>query len=274
MKVWEKAKQYYQKYQKWFIRFIFIVVVFIWLLPPVIGKTLPVEKSISVTMGVILFFMFIMLDHLLSIKEPDKIEVYPNEHGVGERIRSYIAEEAPHHVKMIEYSTGSIRQSWLQNLDGVRDVRIDLLMRHPASTTDYQRKFRICPAIVELSRRFGSTSNFNVVCYSSPAGLRGRNFDDRFLVVGWYTYYLDPTRLVDGKPELRVVGDGNALVASYANSEKGAFLKNMFNRVFDDLWRNGSPLEEVCGAYPWCDDCMGKPPADWLKKTNPRNAAN
>ena len=267
--LWAKAKAQFERHRTKYLGLAISITILIWLLQGIIGL-FSFQVSVGVTLNIIMFFVVIGLDYLVGLKRPGDVEVYEKEKAAAERIRQYIRDEGVDQVRLIEYSTGSIRESWLNYVDDIKGVKIRLLMRHPSTVTEHQRQDRICPSIRDLARRFGETSDLQIMCYSTPASLRGRNFDDKFLVVGWYTYYRDGTRLIDGQPEMRVRGHDNPMTAAFTSNKAGACLKEMFNWYFDNLWEYGMPLQDICGHHPWCSECRSRPTGEWLSKTNPR----
>lgn len=262
--IWDRIRRYFERTRKWYMGGMLAAIVVVWLLSSVVQALLSFEKSMAITITMILFFIFLILDNLISIKGPDNVEIYKDEDAVAERIKQYFGENKVRRIRLIEYSTRSIRDVWLHNLiTKVDGVQIELLMCHrETGISDHQKKNRICIGIKELFRRFEEQGNLKIVCYKEPASIRGRNFDDKLIVIGWYTYRID-----EKKSELRIQGHSNPLVVASVKTEAGVRLRDMFNETFQNLWKNGTPLETVCNRCSQRESSC--PSAEWLKKTNP-----
>ncbi|MGB9904376.1 MAG: hypothetical protein ACPLQO_06870 [Desulfotomaculales bacterium] len=265
---WEAIKVFFEKHRKFFMGMVFSLIVASWLLSQVVQELVSFETSVSLTTTAILLFVFFILDYLVYMKNPQDAEIYEKEHEATEQIKKYIEEERPKDVKMLEYSSATVGYIF-ESLKKLPGCNVKLLICHPeAAISDFQRKDRICSQIKRLPAVLqGGHGSFAVRCYRQPASLRGRNFDDQLVVVGWYTYDVkDEHRQSYGTSQ--IWGDSNPLIVSLAKTKQGSRLKKMFNEVFDSMWRDGVPLAEVCLSCRERNAIPGCPPDEWLKKVS------
>ena len=66
--------------------------------------------------------------------------------------------------------------------------------------------------------------------------MRGRNYANQVVSVGWYTYLYG-----DGETEIR--GHTNAMVVGRSGSSEGQALFAMFDRTFAQLWDHPETVE-------------------------------
>lgn len=148
-----------------------------------------------------------------------------------------------------------------KNIGYITQVR--LLICHPDNAiSEVQRGDRICVAIRQLYHKTKDVdiSGLRVKCYDIPASLRGRNFDDQFVAVGWYTYRYDMDHTT------RIRGDGNVMIGASTSNEEGIKIHDFFKKCFDgEMWPAAKQLKEVCGHFEFCKTCPDKPTIDWLK---------
>jgi len=209
----------------------------------------------------LLFFVLIILEevaesrakisqHLNSLSTNNNIEVYENEISASQRQLEFIQHHNPIDVRMIEYSTRSIEPllSVLSGSGSIKTIRI--LISHPeAAISEYQKIQRILSAVPILARKFplrSTGSNLRVRCYNSSATIRGRNFDNRLIVVGWYTYDVRRQLLPD---EVQIWGDENPVLIATVDTDQGEKLAKAFDEIFERLWHESEGLDRATRAY-------------------------
>jgi hypothetical protein len=173
---------------------------------------------------------------------------------------------------MCEYSTGSIEPlvGCLAGREGLESMQ--LLLGAPAATRPYQTADRLRPALVRLELKFpvrtARARGLQIKCYSEPPSMRGRNFGDQLIVMGWYTYH---RRRKDWGLD-QIWGDVNALVWTPCRSEEGQRMRDMFEEVFNTLWETAEPLEAAWApllAEGLRDKHPEFPPDEWLATVSP-----
>lgn len=265
--MWPKARNFFERHRGEIMGGFLLVIIVLWISQP-FQDVLPFEAAMALTTSAILMFSILALDYLVGIGIPRGVEIYKNEQGAKARLEAYIRDARPSNVRLIEYSTASI-EYLLESLNET-PVSIELLISNPhAAITDYQRKRRICSQITRLRAIFSNPSNLKIKCYSQNASLRGRNFDNRLVAVGWYTYDVRE-QLVGTYGDKQIWGDTNTIVIVPSEARGMSSVVEMFNRVFNSLWDRAEPLQEVCGNCHDREKC--RPDDQWLQLTNPENA--
>jgi MoaA/NifB/PqqE/SkfB family radical SAM enzyme len=136
---------------------------------------------------------------------------------------------------------------------------------------DFQKEKRVCAGIGELHRFvLGNYDKVKIKCYRTPGSLRGRNFGDRWIQVGWYTYQTSGDAKIYGSPQ--IWGDTNSVITAPISSPEGQILKSMFNEVFEKMWRESVPPIDVCGGCADKAKCFGSNEAadQWLRLVSPK----
>jgi hypothetical protein len=146
----------------------------------------------------------------------------------------HVREKQPKTVKMFEYSTSTIGDL----LRALRDnhVEIKLLVFDPDASPISDLQEGLIRQRLDLLNTLilKDYPKVEIRLYSTPASLRGRLIGT-LLNVGWYTYYYH-----EGAPDL--VGDENPmLLIDAANTSEGVALADMFEKAFDEAWKEGRP---------------------------------
>lgn len=225
---------------------------------------------------ILLFFVTILLeevsnsrtqlsDYLQTLVTSFHTDVYENESYAKNQQIEFITHHDPAEVRLIEYSTGSIKDLLmaLSTNANVKSVRI--LMCHPESAiNEYERVQRILSAIPFLARKFplrGMDSKLRVRCYKTPASIRGINYDNKLIALGWYTYDIRLNSMKHHQKQLW--GDENPIIISSVDTDQGKKLEQAFNEIFDRLWLESDGLENACRSY--LDPIPDWPSKIWLK---------
>jgi hypothetical protein len=265
------------KYQGWFTLAIALIAVGLWVLSPFISEISP-KLATGVSLSTLVVILAMALDHLVTIrKELHLAKFYPDQMSADDDTLGLIQTEK---AQLIEYSSWTASRV-LYRLKEMK-AEIELLICNPNFTItnaqersfhsprpgskDFQKELRVCPAI----RQLGNTilrgyDKVKIKCYRTPGSLRGRNFGDRWIQIGWYTYQSDGDRKTFGSPQ--IWGDNNTLITAPTSSTEGLALKNMFNRVFEKMWDESVPLKAVCGRCSKKADCFGSKEVakEWLE---------
>lgn len=224
---------------------------------------LSIQAGIAITVVAILFFVTLLLDHVVMVRSESEIEIFVDEVAALSTQQQYIRSRRPRSVRMLEYSGYSVTTllNELSDSSGTRSIK--LLLCDPRDAPEWQRVYRILPVIASLPLVFGGREDIDlqVRCYTSPASLRGRNYGDSLVVTGWYTY--DQR---DGQPgKEQRWGGQNALVMAPCDNPSGVALRTNFNRVFDGIWNESPTLSEVIASYP---ETMNYMEASWLQRVS------
>jgi hypothetical protein len=179
--------------------------------------------------------------------DPTEIKIVENDYSVPLPVIEFIRQEHPQVVKMLECSSTYGRHyiDAIKILDpNIREIR--LLIHSPLEQpiSDLQTE-RTCEQIRTLKLVDFQSDVLKIRCYNQRASLRGRKFDDKLVVLGWYTFYYDPNYPEYGKNQ--IWGHNNPLMVARLRNE-GKILGEMFDRVFDSLWndKDSTSLLTVC----------------------------
>ncbi len=142
----------------------FYDLVLVWVLVPIFSEVLSFELAMALTSSTILMFLFLALDYLISIVRHPSIEVYEDDGSVIERLRTYINSTRLNRVRLIEYSTASIR-NLLVNIKESGST-VELLICNPHKAINKDQKDRICSQIRRFPDIFQDTSKIKIRCYS------------------------------------------------------------------------------------------------------------
>jgi hypothetical protein len=240
-----------------------IAIAIVLLLASTFVDKLSLQAGIAVGVVAILFFTTLVLDGVATVKSENEIQIYRDEDDALSAQLEYIRTQRPKRVRMFEYS-GYMIASLLKELsDSSGTKSVKLLLFDPRKATEWHSRYRILPVIASLPITFGEREDIDlqVRCYSTPASLRGRNYDERVIVAGWYTYDRR-----DGQPdEAQLWGGHNAVVMTPCDNSSGAALRATFNRAFDAIWRYATPLTDVVASYSEVKSYME--PA-WLERVS------
>lgn len=196
------------------------------------------ERVVSGFFMILIFAGFLFVVLKLSVKEKKdqliKILVYKSQYGSYlDELRQFLKRTKPQKVDLIEYSTATI-DPILQELKKYR-CKIRILIQHPNAAISLHQKGRILKTLDDRFRRtfsdYGRESiEFRFYCL--PGSIRGRNFDDQLVSLGWYTYSSDPDEYGN------IHGDSNPMISAYTDSKYGQSLLRMFKKAFDELWNH------------------------------------
>ncbi len=156
-------------------------------------------------------------------------------------VTQFIRDNPNGHAKLIEYSSLSIG-SILEELR-MNHWTADILLKHPGFVSVTKQKGRIKEGYKNIRSQFDQClDSIEVRCYTLPASIRGRSFNDKLINIGWYSYTDSNSADQPG-----IYGSKNCMINSLASTSNGEHLKNMFTIAFDSLWTSSStkPADRV-----------------------------
>ena len=199
------------------------------------------------------------------IVEPN-CKVYKNQRDANKELIKYIEDEKPHCIKMIEYSSKHVNDLISTLISNRTNPKIFLLIQHPNVAKSIKgQKERIMAhlkTVMYLEREFKSFDDLKILFYEQRASLRGRNFDNKLINIGWYIYKLEGG-------EMHVNGHKRPSFVLKDNYEGFSIIQKMFNDNFVNLWTNGIRLNDAfleCGESSSYDDEFIK----WCEKVSPK----
>jgi hypothetical protein len=220
-----------------------------------------VDDSLGLKLGTVavLFLLGVLIEHVIELRKEAAGEVFEDDWEAEARLKAIVLDRKPKTVKLCEYSAASIPVANLIRLV-IRCAdaeEIKLLLCHPRmmsafgedSRNNHQMR-RLLTNLEDLS--YGTYREeppdkvpLRIRCYQEPASLRGRNFDDRYIALGWYTY--DRKNKRSEAPQLW--GAENPVIVAPTRGDDHNKLKDMFNEVFDDIWERAVPLKTALEGY-------------------------
>ena len=158
------------------------------------------------------------------------VMVFASQDASWTEVQSRIKQIRPRTVDMIEYSG----QTTINIIEEVLAVEpravVRLLVCHPEHALSDFEKRRIQATLDYLNQHL-SNASLTVRGYTPPASIRGRNFADQIVSLGWYSYHRRGTKKLT-----EIQGHLNAMVTARVDTPEGRDLLDTFSRAFDDLW--------------------------------------
>ncbi|MFM9448332.1 hypothetical protein [Streptomyces acidiscabies] len=227
---------------------------------------LDLTASLAIMVGADLTLLTILVEITLQGRAAQRAEVkaFRNDDEAVPYLIAHVVQERPRTVDLLEYSAfGALPLLAKLGEEGcTRQVR--LLVAHPsAAISDYQRDYRLAEGLRALAYRIpadrAQSIGLQIKCYSETASLRGRLLGKEVLAVGWYSY--DDRGLADpgGRP---LSGGSNSLVGTTVHSAEGRHLMNLYQRVFENLWRDAAEPDQAWEPYRGVLPHL--PSAEWL----------
>jgi hypothetical protein len=206
------------------------------------------------------------------VNEPAAITIIENDYSVPMPVIEFIRQKNPQVVKMLEHSATYGRHyiDAIKTLDPkIKDIR--LLIHNPVEQMlSHLQKERTCEQIRTLKLVDFKSDVLKIKCYNQRASLRGREFDDELIVLGWYTFHYDPCYAEYGKNQ--IWGHNNPLIVANLKNQ-GQYLGKMFDRVFNSLWDDSDNPSLLTVCTKQCKLHRGSNgkcsvSEDWLKKVS------
>ena len=229
------------------------------------------QASIAIIVTAELALLAILLEVTLRnlAEQHSEVNGFSNDNEAVPYLNRYIEEQHPRTVDLLEYSAFGAMPilAKLAEVGSTRTIR--LLVGHPAAAiSDYQRDYRLAEALRALAYRVPTDEvvkiGLQVKCYKEHPSIRGRLFNEKLLVMGWYSF--DDRGLADpgGRP---MAGGSNALVAAEIDHEVGRRLGQTYTRTFEHLWRDATNAHDAW--EPYREQLPQLPTANWLKAVCP-----
>jgi len=161
-----------------------------------------------------------------------RVRVYHNQDDSMQEIREFVKTNRIKSVLMLEYSTMTIYPL----IESLKEKKCDikLLVENPNyAISRFEAETRIIPGIRSIEELLGDYINkkCEMRCYRTPGSLRGRLFDDKKIIIGWYTYKHDKKRDEDS-----IWGGTNPMIEAEKGTDEYDCLKEMFASTFYSLW--------------------------------------
>ncbi len=257
------------RFRKAFLTLLAFAVSFLIIAGPILG--LPLNDGLATAAILIVILVSLMLDYIIQFVGPVTMEVYRDDkHSALDHQIDYVRNNKPAAAKLCEYSTATIEGLLHALADCDRLKKLDILICDPATALNDFQKLKILTSITRLPRTFTPSVlqrlHVEIRCYQSQAGMRGRNFGDQLIAMGWYTYDRRPE--VDRRRGPQIWGDLNATVVVPCSEDSGVHLRDMYNEVFDNMWRDARPLIDALSPHLDTDDKVLKgawPRQGWLE---------
>lgn len=238
-----------------------VIVVSYLILTALVGDFVDPLVAIKGASATALFLLGVVIDHVIQLRKESRVEIFDDDYKAEDRQKGIIDEARPQRIKLCEYSgaSDSIKGILRRLLNSSDTKSIKLLLHHPeeiCSSTDPD-----CRSNYQINRIIGNLENLShatyqhsqdtnevvlrIKCYKKPASLRGRNFDGKYIILGWYTY----DRKARRKDTDQLWGAENPIIIAPCSDEDGNKLRDWFDNVFDDLWNQAVSLEDAVAGY-------------------------
>lgn len=206
------------------------------------------------------------LDRLKKLEE--HVKIYINQNAANEDLKKYIEDIRPENVFMIEYSSTTVQDLLCTLIESQTSPNIYLLLQHPKEGKliegQMTRIWKQITSVLYQQEEFRNYPNLKILCYKQRASLRGRNFDDKLINIGWYIYKYD----MDGKQW--IYGHNQPAITFRDGHEGVSGIKNMFNNLFKNLWETGIRLSEVSKELKNQYLCTDPSFINWCEKVSPK----
>lgn len=146
------------------------------------------DDSTKISMSFIAVYLGLLGDHLASLNKRFSrgyVKICPNQIAANNHFPSIIKNKSPKCADLIGYSAENLRHI-IENLSE-QNCRIRLLVHNPDTAISKDQADKIRSQVKGI---FGANSNkdLEIKFYDEDASLRGMNFDDKLVNIGWYCY--------------------------------------------------------------------------------------
>jgi len=188
----------------------------------------------------ILYLLGVIVEHMIQVKTQSEIEVFKHDGWeVRQREKEIVDKIKPKKVKWCAYSAAStVRHGVIKALmeEPRSALSIKLLLCHPEGVYSGQKSqwLDTMRALHLLYHTYQNTKArsrvpVEIKFYKDPASLRGRNFDDKYVTLGWYTFaYEGKHKKANGRNEeyaeqtyKNIWGMENPVVVAPTGNENG-----------------------------------------------------
>jgi hypothetical protein len=239
--MWTQVRSFVENRISIFSQTLILLVFLVWVLSQFINPIQDFLVQNAVYNVTTLILLFEIGRGVVEIKHESKAtgnsRVYSNQDAAWTEIRSQVVASRPTTVDMIEYSGQTVISIIEDVLRAAPQATIRLLVCHPDHALSQFETQRI-EQTLEYFRQHMSGARLHIRCYASPASMRGRNFANQVVSVGWYSYHRR-----EGRSDEGIQGHLNAMVVANASTVEGRDLLETFNRTFEDLWGHPHTVE-------------------------------
>jgi len=153
---------------------------------------------------------------------------------------------------------------------------IYILLQHPKTGKEYDGQEKRIISHLEsfdyLQKDMRHCKNIKILFYEQRASIRGRNFDNKLINLGWYKYGYDKEKDnekidLDSQCNKKIVsGHKGITILIEKDNINFKAAKNYFNETFKEMWLNADTVKDVCSLYKnkisdykeesfniWCD---------------------
>ncbi len=173
------------------------------------------------------------------------LTVFRDQGAALPRLLEYLDSHTPRKADFILQSSVSMRPVVYKLAN--QGTPVLLLVQHPLSAISKHKGKHIRDTIVGLQEDL-SGRRVTILCYRSPASIRGCRLGDQMIAMGWYRYD-------SGAPGV-LHGDGNAVIVASLSCEEG--------RVLDATY--GAALEALVSARDTVDASVAL--EEWAREKN------
>jgi hypothetical protein len=182
------------------------------------------ELSIKISLSFIAVYLGLIGDHLCSTKKRIlRGIICPDQPIATKHFSGIIKNGYPKNADLIGYSAANLR-SIIDNLSK-QNCKIRLLVHNPDTAISPEQSVKIRTQIKEILKE---NHDIEIRGYNENGSLRGMNFENRLINIGWYSYASQD-----------IQGKDNPLITVEVSDQGFDSIKQMFNITFNNLWRNG-----------------------------------
>ena len=192
-----------------------------------LGKALPPEIQISISLGIIIAMLSIAQQYLNDMIKGGSTRAFDNQANANHYLIDYINKYKVREAKLIEYDGDSVKQ--LMEVLLQHKVRLHVLLQHPEHACSGFQANRILHKIRVREEEFGEYGDrITFSYYKDTASIRGRGFDNKLISIGWYTYDRRGQSGIGGEPQ--VWGHNNPVLVIRDDSDEFRHISVFFFR--------------------------------------------
>jgi hypothetical protein len=245
-----KIKEFYKIYERKIIAILLSIALIGTISIDVFGQSIIPNGSIS---SILIFLALLAVDDIVVMKKSisnfakKNIGVFPEQTETNKYLESLIDNNEYKKIYLIEYSSMTVKEVLENIITNKPNIKIYLLLQHPSTGSQYfNQEKKILDHITNFyfsQHDIKKFNNIKILFYKQRASIRGRNFDNKLINIGWYFYEIDESK------EDRVKGHTGITINFEESNQDFHKVKKFFNTSFKNLWDNASTVEEVFGEY-------------------------
>jgi hypothetical protein len=208
------------------------------------------QTALVIMLAIFLIIFDILAYDIIEIKKYMKLKyltIYSNQKEANNDLHPYLKNKRKiNKVYMIEFSSSIVTSLLREIVEKNKDAMIRLLLKHPDGETEADKRRIMCMVeSVFLSDReyFTTFTDFRIKFYKENTSFRGRKFDDDLINIGWCPYVQTVCKVGSAH------GDKQPTMSITKKHDDFGKIDDMFTEVFDNLWKNGSNLQDVLDTY-------------------------